>query len=190
MTYGIPERFLTDNSASLAGTFFDDFCIALGTRLMKTTVCYLHTNGQTKRSNKIIFRVCRHYTIEHHDNWDLIVQSTICAYNSEETTKTSPFSVLLKREPSAASGLPRLPHTLSQQKQSPTSMELLTSLLDKFGVIRARDTKAASMAQRRNKTSFDKKKTNRFPFLKTAKSSIQITACCFCVSNPVTRQKK
>lgn len=159
MLYGIPERLTTDCSPQFVGEFFNAACIALGTRLMMTTAYYCQTNGQTERFNKTIISWLCPCISKHQDNWDTFFQPLTYVYNAqmEATTETISFSLVLTREPTAASGQPHLSNISSQQKKSLTSKKLRNIQLDRIGLIRARATEAASREQQRFKMIFDKK---------------------------------
>lgn len=131
----------------------------VGTKLMTTTACHPQTNGQTERCNKTITGRLRHYIRERQDDWDTFVQPQTYVYNSQthSTTNTTPFNLILTREPPAAFEILRISALSSTQKESSTSQELRSVLLDRISILWTKSIKATVKVQRRYKTNFDEK---------------------------------
>ena len=99
--YGAPRSLLSDNGKQFVAQLFQSVCKILGVSNIFTATYHPQTNGQVERYNRTILSMLRNYVNEHQSDWDEYVSALTYAYNTHvhRTTKTTPFSLVLSREP-------------------------------------------------------------------------------------------
>lgn len=101
MPYGIPNTIMTDNGPLFVPTSFAALYPFMGTKMATTAEFHHQANGQVERFKKALVAYLRHQNGEYQTNWDQYVQSLTYENNTpvQRTTKTSPFSLVLSRQP-------------------------------------------------------------------------------------------
>jgi len=59
--YGLPSSIVSNKDVKFTSSFWTAFCQQVGIKLKMSTAYYLETNGQTKRMNRVIVDMMRHY---------------------------------------------------------------------------------------------------------------------------------
>lgn len=109
---------MIDNGPQFLSQFITLFCGYLSVKHLTTTAHHPHTNGQAKHFNRITVARLRHNLFKHQQIWNLYVQLLSYAYitKARRLTKTSPYSLVLRRHPPR----PSLMHASSSTTDSPT----------------------------------------------------------------------
>ena len=104
MSYGFPEKIITDQGKAFESRLFRELCALAGTQKLRTTAYHPQTNGQVERLNKTILRMLRRLTPDHKAEWENHLATLVHAYNCtrSEVTGYSPFYLMFGRRPRIA----------------------------------------------------------------------------------------
>jgi hypothetical protein len=101
--YGLPSKVICDRDPHFISRFMQTLCKRMGIKVNASTAYHPRTDGQSERSNQWLEQWLRPWTNFAQDNWHKYLPFAEFAHNSwhNETTKQSPFQVLMGYHPRA-----------------------------------------------------------------------------------------
>jgi hypothetical protein len=101
--YGLPSKVICDRDPRFISRFMQTLCKRMGIKVNASTAYHPRTDGQSERSNQWLEQWLRPWTNFAQDNWCKHLPFAEFAHNSwhNETTKQSPFQVLMGYHPRA-----------------------------------------------------------------------------------------
>ena len=119
--YGLPSKIISDRDPRFASKFTRELCRLLGIQQNISTAYHPRTDGQSERTNQWLEQYLRFWVSERQDDWARYLPMAEFAHNNwtSETTKESPFQVLMGYHPradwsDAPTPLPRVSTRLEQ----------------------------------------------------------------------------
>jgi hypothetical protein len=101
--YGLPSKVICDRDPRFISRFMQTLCKRMGIKVNASTAYHPRTDGQSERSNQWLEQWLRPWTNFAQNNWCKHLPFAEFAHNSwrNETTKRSPFQVLMGYHPRA-----------------------------------------------------------------------------------------
>ena len=101
--YGLPSKIISDRDPRFASKFTRELCRLLGIQQNISTAYHPRTDGQSERTNQWLEQYLRFWVSERQDDWAKYLPIAEFAHNNwtSETTKESPFQVLMGYHPRA-----------------------------------------------------------------------------------------
>ena len=127
--HGLPKSVVCDRDPRFRSAFFKSLMKLLAVNLNMSTAHHPQTDGQTKRTNRTIEDMLRHYVLSKADQWDRVLPLLEFAFNRarQTSTKCSPFSLNYGFDPKGPVDL--LPYVSKQpQLVQDFTSHLLTQL--------------------------------------------------------------
>lgn len=109
MLFGVSDIIITDSGKQFTSNFIAVLCASIETMLETATEYHSQRNTQVSRSNRTFVPKLRFYINERRQNRDVFVQTLTYDYNKQvhTTTRASPSSLMLSREPPGSLTIPR-----------------------------------------------------------------------------------
>jgi hypothetical protein len=110
--YGLPSKVICDRDPCFISRFMQTLCKWMGIKVNASTAYHPRMDGQSERSNQWLEQWLRPWTNFAQNNWHKYLPFAEFAHNSwhNETTKKSPFQVLMGYHPRAS--ITPFPNTL------------------------------------------------------------------------------
>jgi hypothetical protein len=101
--YGLPSKVICNRDPRFISRFMQTLCKRMGIKVNASTAYHPRTDGQSERSNQWLEQWLRPWTNFAQNNWCKYLPFAEFAHNSwhNETTKRSPFQVLMGYHPRA-----------------------------------------------------------------------------------------
>ena len=123
---GLPKTFIHDRDTQFMSHFVVKTCQALRIKQHASTMFHPRTNGQSERTNQKLEKFLWFYVNAKQNNWvQFLSLAEFTTFNSwrNESTKKSPFEVLMGYNPSAewttvSSPVPQVTHHLEQIQEA------------------------------------------------------------------------
>jgi hypothetical protein len=108
---GLSRVIISDRDPRFTSHFWRTLFRLMGTRLSFSTAFHPETDGQTKRANRVIEEMLRHYVSARHTDWDMYLTPVEFAYNNsvQASTGHSPFYLNSGQHPLTPSTLLKPP---------------------------------------------------------------------------------
>jgi hypothetical protein len=99
--HGLPSEFILDRDPRFTSKFWTELSCLLGTKLKMSTAFHPQTDGQTKRSNRVLEVYFRHYISPSQDDWvEWLPQAEFSVNNAwQESIKNTPFMLHFGQQP-------------------------------------------------------------------------------------------
>ena len=97
--HGVPRTIISDRGAQFVARFWEQFHLALGTQLIRSSAYHPQTDGQTERINQILEDMLRACVLSYSKKWDECLPLAEFSYNNsyQESIKMAPFEALYGR---------------------------------------------------------------------------------------------
>jgi hypothetical protein len=101
--YGLPTKIISDRDPRFTSKFMKELLHLIGATTNTSTAYHPRTDGQSKRSNQFLGQFLRPWVNAQQDNWEPYLPIAEFAHNAwrNETTRQTPFSILMGYEPRA-----------------------------------------------------------------------------------------
>jgi hypothetical protein len=101
--YGLPAKIISDRDPRFTSKFMKELFRLIGATANTSTAYHPRTDGQSERSNQFLGQFLRPWVNAQQDNWEPYLPIAEFAHNSwcNETTRQTPFSILMGYEPRA-----------------------------------------------------------------------------------------
>ena len=144
---GLPNTFIHDRDTQFMSHFAVKLCQALGIKQNASTAFHPRTDRQVERTNQKLEQFLWFYTNAKQDNWAQFLSMAEFAFNlwQNESTKKSPFEVLMGYNPQAewtvlTLPVPQVTHRL-EQIQEARNLARLAMRKAQLGWIRDKEKK-------------------------------------------------
>jgi hypothetical protein len=137
--FGLPSKIISDRDPRFTSKFMKELFHLIGAKANTSTAYHPRTDGQSERSNQWLGQYLRPWVKYWQNNWEPYLALAEFAHNSwqNETTKQSPFKVLMGYKPKA------------EIADTPTSLPNLALCRDSWIEARENTTKYMKQAQQR-----------------------------------------
>ena len=127
--HSLPKVILSDRDARFTSRFWDALHGLLGTKLAMSTAFHPQTDGQTKRVNRILEDMLRHYVKPVQDDWDEFLVLVEFTYNNswQESVGNTPFVLNYGQHP-------RTPISGNNRCQVPAAQNFVEHMTDVIGL--------------------------------------------------------
>ena len=134
LTYGIPEKLLSDLGKNLQSQVLELVYEALGIERVKTSPYHPECDGLSERFIGTIKRMLACYVNEKSDDWDVHLKKLVFAYNVSvhSATNQTPFTMQFGQTPRIPIDL-AFPHTQNFQSQRPDRQNDFTVIDEEYG---------------------------------------------------------
>jgi hypothetical protein len=94
--FGIPQTIMTDGGSVFISEEFRKFTADVGIKLIRSSPCYAHENGQAKLSNQSLIKLIKRKIEEHPRRWQDVLSEALWAHHISwhGATKTSPYHLV------------------------------------------------------------------------------------------------
>jgi hypothetical protein len=101
--YGLPTKIISDRDPRFTSKFMKELFRLIGATANTSTAYHPRTDRQSERSNQFLGQLLRPWVNTQQDNWEPYLPIAEFAHNSwrNETTRQTPFSILMGYEPRA-----------------------------------------------------------------------------------------
>jgi hypothetical protein len=101
--YGLPAKIISDRDPRFTSKFMKELLHLIGATTNTSTAYHPRTDGQSERSNQFLGQFLRPWVNAQQDNWEPYLPIAEFAHNAwrNETTRQTPFSILMGYEPRA-----------------------------------------------------------------------------------------
>jgi hypothetical protein len=101
--YGLPTKIISDRDPRFTSKFMKELLHLIGATTNTSTAYHPRTDGQSERSNQFLGQFLRPWVNAQQDNWEPYLPIAEFAHNAwrNETTRQTPFSILMGYEPRA-----------------------------------------------------------------------------------------
>jgi hypothetical protein len=101
--YGLPTKIISDRDPRFTSKFMKELLHLIGATMNTSTAYHPRTDGQSERSNQFLGQFLRPWVNAQQDNWEPYLPIAEFAHNAwrNETTRQTPFSILMGYEPKA-----------------------------------------------------------------------------------------
>jgi hypothetical protein len=101
--YGLPTKIISDRDPRFTSKFMKELLHLIGATTNTSTAYHPRTDGQSERSNQFLGQFLRPWVNAQQDNWEPYLPIAEFAHNAwrNETTRQTPFSILMGYEPKA-----------------------------------------------------------------------------------------
>jgi hypothetical protein len=101
--YGLPTKIISDRDPRFTSKFMKELLHLIGATTNTSTAYHPRTDGQSERSNQFLGQFLRPWVNAQQDNWEPYLPIAEFAHNAwrNETTRQTPFSILMGYEPQA-----------------------------------------------------------------------------------------
>jgi hypothetical protein len=101
--YGLPIKIISDRDPRFTSKFMKELFCLIGAKANMSTAYHPRTDGQSERTNQFLGQFLRPWVNVQQDNWEPYLPIAKFAHNSwcNETTRQSPFSIIMGYEPQA-----------------------------------------------------------------------------------------
>lgn len=127
--FGAPSSLVSDQGPCFESEVFKQLCQLCGIAKMRTTSYHPQGNGLVERQNRTIKEMIAKYINSNHDNWDLVLDQVMFAYNNSvhESTGYSPFELVYGAKPRVMNDIIL---KLNEEKIKTGKSEFLKQLVD------------------------------------------------------------
>jgi hypothetical protein len=148
--YGLPLKIISDRDPQFPSKFMKELLRLIGAKANTSTAYHPRTNGQSEMSNQFLGQFLRPWVNVQQNNWEPYLPIAEFAHNSwrNETTKQSPFMILMGYKPRA------------EVSSTPTSLPILELRRDVWN--RAREDTERFILQAQQRWAQSKKEGRTF----------------------------
>jgi transposase InsO family protein len=96
----VPKKIVSDRGSQFASKFWEKLHESMDTKLNFSSAYHPQTDGQTKRTNKILEDMLRDCTLKYGKSWNKSLPYTEFSYNNtyQASIKMAPFDALYERQ--------------------------------------------------------------------------------------------